>query len=289
MPITHYRLATPYGELAISQTAETGFPIVMLHGSGASSSVFSNQFESPLAAHFRLIAIDLPGHGASDNFSDPDTSYTLPVMARTMNALLPQLRITRAVVLGWSLGGHLAIEMMAQAQDYFAGLMITGAPPIDAGIFATLRAFHLNPVSLLAGRAYLSHSAANRLAHMFYGALTSPALVDAILDTDPNFRPRMMGSIVRGDGANQRQIVETLPVPLAVIGSTDDPAIRASYLAGLRYANLWENKVHMVPDGRHAPFMTRPHIFNALLHRFATSAMIGLPLPQDASAVPRRA
>lgn len=277
MPVTLTRYATAHGAVAVTQTAGSGLPLLMLHGSGATGAVFKAQFESPLASHFRLIAVDLPGHGQSDNFADPDHAYTLPAMAQTIAGLFPALGIERALVLGWSLGGHIAIEMMAQIPDQLVGVAISGAPPIEGGPLGALRAFYPNPFSLLAGRAYLSYGAAARLARQFYGNLATPADIGAILDVDPHFRPRMMGSVLRGDGANQRHVVETCPVPLAIIGGADDPVIRPGYFSGLDYAHLWDGKAHFLHAGGHAPFMARPHSFNALLHRFATEAAIGFP------------
>ncbi len=259
----------------------------MLHGSGASYRVFSAQFESALPEHFRLIAIDLPGHGRSDDFSEPHIGYTLPALAETIAGLFPDLGFERASVFGWSLGGHIAMEMMARLPQRLSGVMIAGAPPIDSGPLGTLSAFHLNPTILLASRPVLSPSQAERIAHMCYGDRSDRELVDAILRTDPDFRPRAVRSLLRGPAANQRHTVQTCPVPLAVVHGTNDPAIRAGYLVSLAYANLWDRRVHFIPDGHHAPFMARPHTFNALLHRFATE--VGISAPQPAGpALPQR-
>ena len=57
--------------IAGRQSRGTGRPMLMLHGSGASSAVFARQFDSELAETFRLVALDLPGPGASSNARDP--------------------------------------------------------------------------------------------------------------------------------------------------------------------------------------------------------------------------
>ena len=288
MTNTQFKLSTAHGALAISDTGGSGVPLVLLHGSGASGEVFRSQFQSPLANHFRMIAIDLPGHGGSDRFSDPAQTYALPEVARSISGLFPRLGIDRAVVMGWSLGGHIAIEMMASAPDQLAGVMIAGTPPIDTGPLSSLRAFHLNPTILLVSKSRLSHTDAEKIARMCYGDQASAEHVKTILATDPAMRLRITRSLLKADGANQKATVETSPIPLAVVHGETDPAVRTSFLNNLSYANLWEGKVHVIKGVGHAPFMAAPNSFNALLHRFATEVSITHPA-RDKSAVARRA
>lgn len=282
MTIAQFKLPTAHGAIAVSDTGGSGMPVVLLHGSGASGDVFRGQLESPLANHFRLIAIDLPGHGASDRFTDPGKSYALPAVAQTISGLFPKLGIERAVIMGWSLGGHIAIEMMARAPHQLAGVMISGTPPIDSGPLSSLRAFHLNPTILLVSKLRLSQTDAERIARMSYGAQAAPNHVQSILASDPAMRLRITRSLLRAEGANQKFTVETSPVPLAVIHGEDDPAVRAGYLMGLRYANLWDGMVHQIKDAGHAPFMAAPNSFNALLFRFATEMGITHPVRDKA-------
>ena len=62
---------TPNGALAVHQSEGIGAPIVLLHGNSSSARAFSRQLEGPLGRRRRLVAIDLLGHGQSENASDP--------------------------------------------------------------------------------------------------------------------------------------------------------------------------------------------------------------------------
>lgn len=70
---------TKHGLIAVADTGPSdghvGPPILLLHGNSACKEAFHNQF-----AHFRdrhrVIAFDLPGHGASDN-GDPEETYNV--------------------------------------------------------------------------------------------------------------------------------------------------------------------------------------------------------------------
>ena len=79
-----------------------GDPVVLLHGYLESLDIWES-FTEDLAEHYRVIAVDLPGHGASDIFSTIDT---MAVMADTVKHVLDQLDIGRAVLVGHSMGGY---------------------------------------------------------------------------------------------------------------------------------------------------------------------------------------
>ena len=104
-------ILTPQAAVRISDTGGPGFPLLMLHGLSCSRIVFAHQLASPeLRRAARILTIDLPGHGDSQNAPDPATAYTISGMADCVASALRQLRIERAAVYGWSLGGHVAIE-----------------------------------------------------------------------------------------------------------------------------------------------------------------------------------
>ena len=279
MTVPIMKITTPAGAIALRDSGGAGTPIVMLHGASASGAVFAKQFESALVDHFRLIAIDLPGHGDSDNFADPDANYTLPAVANVIADVIGQLGITRAVVLGWSLGGHIAIEMMASHAHTVFGVMASGTPPIDCNPITQLRAFHISRAVLSISKRTLTRREAERFARLCFGAQAAPDHIAAILRADGEMRVRMTRSIMRGEGANQRHTVETSPIPLAMVNGADDPAIRTGYVAGLDYGNLWERQCHLIPDCGHAPFLAAPNRFNALLHRFATQTSLSMTDP----------
>ena len=107
-----------------------GQVLVFLHGNSMSSEIFEAQFNGVLAEKYCLLAFDLPGHGKSDNATDPEATYTLPGYASVIRSALEQLQVNSPVMIGFSLGGNVALEMLADGQD-MAGLMIIGAGPLS--------------------------------------------------------------------------------------------------------------------------------------------------------------
>lgn len=272
MPLRTIDIQTRNGRMRAADTGGPGVPIVLLHGSGASRDVFDKQFSSPLLSRFRLIAPDLPGHGESDDAADAGR-YSLPGFADSIEELLAALDIEQAVLFGWSLGGHVAIEMAGRGHGEYLGLMVCGAPPTAAGPIGMLRAFRANLDLLLATRAQFSPADVQRFYEICYGTSGEPGFLDSIRRCDPRVRPAVAASLRRGTGHDQRRVVETTDLPIAMVNGIDEPFARLSYVAELRYRHLWGDVCHIVPDAGHAPFRDQPEVFNTLLARFAADVV----------------
>jgi pimeloyl-ACP methyl ester carboxylesterase len=93
--------------------AGSGPPVVLLHGLGATcASMLPTLAE--LAHDHRAVAVDLPGFGDS---AKPVRTYDPGFYARWLSAFLDALGIERAVLVGNSMGGRIAIEAGLQAPD----------------------------------------------------------------------------------------------------------------------------------------------------------------------------
>jgi pimeloyl-ACP methyl ester carboxylesterase len=79
----------------------------------------------------------------------------------------------------------------------------------------------------------------------------------------------MFGSVVQGQALDEREIVATTTVPLAVVNGVDDVFIQAGYFDGLSWSSLWPEGVVRLEGAAHAPFLQQPQKFNALLAKFA--------------------
>ena len=100
---------TPNGALAVHQSAGDGPPIVLVHGNSSSSRAFSRQLEGSLGRRRRVVAIDLLGHGRSEDATDA-AAYLLPGHALALIAIAGNFGLDQAVFVGWSLGGHILLE-----------------------------------------------------------------------------------------------------------------------------------------------------------------------------------
>jgi len=97
-----------------------GSVIVLLHGFLESLEVF-DEFSDKLSKHFRVISIDLPGHGQT-----PSIGYvhTMELMAECAKAVFDSLGIRKYVVAGHSMGGYVALAFAELFPQHTAGLCL---------------------------------------------------------------------------------------------------------------------------------------------------------------------
>lgn len=259
-------IRTPEVDLRVSQTSGDGLPVLLIHGSGASRSVFARQFESPLAVTHRLIAFDLPGHGQSSDARDPSHVYSLPGLAAAAGYVLDRLGVRRAAVYGWSLGGHVAIEL-ASIHPAVAGLMLSGAPPVARGLLEMLRGFHANWDMLLASKKIYSERDTSRFERLCFGETGDPSFFQDIQRADGRLRNAVSRGMISGEGANQKRVVENAEFPVAFVNGENDPFIRPGFFNTLDCPSLWERPIVIEGVG-HAPFWERPDLFNPIFSRF---------------------
>jgi pimeloyl-ACP methyl ester carboxylesterase len=271
MPVNkmnNHTIPTPHADIRLTDSGGAGMPLLLIHGGGTSRAVFDLQMQSQLAERHRLIALDLPGHGESSDARDPAFGYTMPGFATVVSEVLDTLGIERLAVFGWSLGGHIAIELMSRLPR-IAGTMLMGAPPVSPGPLGMLRGFHTNWDMLLASKEKFSPRDMARYNELCFAGNPPPHAMGDIARADGRSRVHVGKSMMRGDGADQRRTVEHSMAPVAMVNGEHDPFVRLGYLNSLDYRNLWDGRVHIMQEAGHAAFRDQPERFNALLMRFA--------------------
>ncbi|WP_439817601.1 alpha/beta fold hydrolase [Zavarzinia sp. CC-PAN008] len=265
------QVETSHGRIAVQDTGGDGPPVLLIHGNSSCKEVFRAQFAGALAKGRRLVAFDLPGHGASADATDPARSYRIPGYADLVMELADRLGLPRAAVIGWSLGGHVALELVARWPG-IVGALIVGTPPIRFEPQAVAAAFHMDEHAGLTGQETFSDADALTYAGRTTGR-TPPEdfLLRAVRRCDGRSRAMMFASALAGEGEDEAALVAQSPVPLAVLTGGAEPIVRNDYILGLRYAALWRNAVQALPGLGHAPFYEDPATFDAVAGAFLGS------------------
>jgi pimeloyl-ACP methyl ester carboxylesterase len=259
---------TSHARIAVRQSRSSGLPFVFLHGLGTSSEVFRRQFESPLSQTHRLVLIDLPGHGDSSDAYEPAQSYTLAGYADCVSEVLEHLDCDQVVLVGWSLGGHVAMELLTRYPGV-VGLLLIGAPPIGRLPAHRQHAFMPHPARELMAQADLSDEDQNRLATALVGADHAERAAAAMWRMDALARPSLMTSLVSGQFEDEEQALIDAEVPVAIVGGADDPLVDRTFLAQAKRYAVWGRKCHLLPCAGHAPFLEAPQLFNPIFSAFA--------------------
>ena len=107
-----------------------GPALLLLHAFPLSSSMWNKQ-ANDLKDAWRVLAPDFPGFGKSDRLSQP---ATMDLYAQMALALLDAAKVEKAAVVGVSMGGYVAFEMLARAKERVAALALcdTRATPDTA-------------------------------------------------------------------------------------------------------------------------------------------------------------
>src|ERR1700746_553032 len=126
------RLQIGAQSIAGYESLGTGRSILLVHGNSSSSRIWQKQLQGPLGRKYRLVAIDLPGHGASSPPPNPEQDYSGYGYSACIVAVARELGLKETVVVGWSLGGH-AVLNAAASLPTAAGLAVFGKPPLRKG------------------------------------------------------------------------------------------------------------------------------------------------------------
>ncbi|MCZ4079235.1 alpha/beta hydrolase [Rhodococcus sp. H36-A4] len=245
-------------------------PLVLLHGWAQSSACWGEGVLNGLADSYRLIAVDLRGHGYSDA---PADGYADPLnWAGDVHAVLTAEAIAaNAVLLGWSYGGLVICDYLAEhGSAAAAGVVlvgaITGIGRGEAGgkVGSSMRAAIPDAMSEVP-------SVAIRALGSFGNALTGPVegkgaqaqeLFGLTLATPPRVRAALFDRTASHD-----DLLSSLEVPALVLHGTADTVVDVS--SGRHAASLIPQVTESYWEGvDHGPFVTDPARFVAEVGAF---------------------
>lgn len=107
------------------ETMGAGEPVLLLHGLGSRGEDWGFQVPD-FARHYRVIAPDLRGHGLS---AKPPAPYSVPMMAADVAGLLDALGIESAHVVGLSMGGMIAFQLVVDSPARIKSMVIVNSGP----------------------------------------------------------------------------------------------------------------------------------------------------------------
>ena len=127
------------GELAIYYERHgSGAPLVLLHGAMRTIESCFAELLAILAGRFHVVAIELQGHGRTRDINRP---LTYEGMASDTAAVLDGLGIEHAALVGYSMGGGVALQVALDRPELVDGLVFAGGAGFDAsGMYPELTA-----------------------------------------------------------------------------------------------------------------------------------------------------
>jgi len=108
--------------------------LVLIHGAGDNLKMWYNQV--PLfSQHYQVLTYDVRGFGDTES---PEGEYSMSLFAEDLNQLLKTLKIDKAFVLGYSMGGRIALELAHRQPDIVKAVILANSgvggprPPAEA-------------------------------------------------------------------------------------------------------------------------------------------------------------
>ncbi len=244
--------------------------LVLLHGWSLNLRVWDGLVRL-LAPRFRVIAIDLPGHGRSD--WDPRASTPAAQAWRVHETLAP---ITdRYTLLGWSLGGQLALDLAAALPAGVERLVLIATTPK----FLKSSTWRCGtPRPLLARLVHRLHCESERAVSDFLALLASGSAPGTVARVLSKLRAalRIHGAacpealtagLARLRDGDLRRALPLVRVPALVVAGQRDRIIRPTAVRALARALPDAHYVELA-GAAHAPFLSHPVQFARQLSGF---------------------
>jgi len=237
--------------------------VVLVHGGALDRRMWAPQWDA-LAREFTVVRYDVRGYGRS---ARPDgTPYA---SHEDLAALLAHLGVTRAAVVGLSLGGRIALDLALAHPGLVERLVVSGAAisgfPADAAAFAwyaPLKAAGRHRDSLAVAEAWLG---SDYLAHAMRERRTAATVRRLTLANAGMFTDTLNVERVLAPPAVER--LESIAAPtLVIIGLDDNPAIRR--MADTLVARVPGARRAELPGTGHLPNLERPAEFTHVLRSF---------------------
>ncbi len=257
-------LRTAYGVHGAGPAGSAGSTMVLVHGVGLRSEVWEPQVTAFSTSH-RVIVYDTLGHGGSDL---PPESASLDVYVAQLEGLLDALRISRAVVIGHSMGAIIATAF-AIANPARVAALAALCPVYDRS--AESRAAALARAETLASAGPAAGVDAT-LARWF-GDDTSPRARDKaaalrawLADADATGYARAYRVFVSSDQAIVGRL-GTLAMPALFLAGSHDPNSTPA-MARRMAAEAPHGQAVVLPNARHMVPFVSPGPVNARLRAF---------------------
>jgi pimeloyl-ACP methyl ester carboxylesterase len=260
------------GDMHVMEDGKPDTPaLLLIHGTGGSTAWW-DPVVPRLAGAYRVLRVDLLGHGRS---ASPAGGYDIPTQARRVRTALDRLGVNRVIVIGHSTGGMVGTALAEQRPDAVTALaLIDTYPSLDAVIpQGLLSRLMLAP---LPGRLLWRLRTEATIRKAMRTAFTRPIdIPDAIIEGALGMTHRVLAATARTplDYLRQRSLparLAGLGLPVLVIFGADDQRCLSSSAAA--YQIVPDARIELLPGVGHTAMLEDPQTTGKLLLDLAAAA-----------------
>jgi pimeloyl-ACP methyl ester carboxylesterase len=242
--------------------------LVLLHGFAASGYSF-REIGPLLGERYRVIAIDLNGFGFTERPSDFE-AYSIAGQKKMVTAVLDELEIPKASVVGHSYGGQIALQLAKEQPDRVNGLVLISPPtsPESAPWFFRLGLVRNTFYPFL--RLALDHP--ERFRKLFKRAYHQEELFTD--DVAGEYRRRLLieglWDAYRGFGASMVKGGDEMPLPdfpVLVVAGRHDQVVPLETIK-LYVEKLAQGRLHVLEESGHSSLEEEPEALRRVIEKF---------------------
>jgi len=244
----------------------SGMPLLFVHGWLMSQRVWALQ--AHLQTRFRVITLDLRGHGSA---GEADFSYNS--CCEDISLLLSRLGLYRVTLIGWSMGAQIAIKAYHSLQEKVAGMVLVGGTPhfcSSSDFSCGVAPAEARSMALRIKRDY-SRTAGEFFSNMFSkeesAAIDMKLLVAKVVSKLPS-RDTALSALNELISSDLRAYLPLISAPVLLIHGVDDK-ICLPCASQFMAEKIPSATIELLPSVGHAPFLSNPAAFNGMLSAFA--------------------
>jgi non-heme chloroperoxidase len=246
-----------------------GQPILLIHGFSQSALAWRPQLGSMLADRYRLIAMDLRGHGGSEKPLDGYDNSKL--WADDVAAVIRELSLDQPVLSGWSYGPLVMLDYVRHYGEALIGGLhfvdgITKLGSAAALSVLTPELLALVP-ALFSMDAETSVAALDSLIRLFFVRTPSAAELYTILGYNVSVPPFVRQALF-ARAIDNDDLLPAIRKPVLITHGSLDAVVKLEILEQDRQL-LPNADIHIISNAGHAPFRDDPSAFNHQLSAFA--------------------
>lgn len=259
-------------KLHVREWGPPGAPaILFLHGWSQHHLCWMRQIESPLADGFRLVAMDLRGHGQSEAPLEPEAYTTGALWAEDLRNTIDALTLEQPLLVGWSYGGFVIGDYLRVFGDgAIAGVNFVGAA-VGAGKdwigsrigprFAGL----IRPAC--SGDQAVALEAMHDFLDVCFAKPVPPEDRELAMGWTMLVHPTVRANLMRRAEDFTPELAKMTKPALVTYGERD--AVMLPAMADTIHTHVPHCRVSEYPGVGHAPFLEAPERFNTELLAFA--------------------
>ncbi len=243
-----------------------GKTLLFVHGAGGTSLYWGIQL-SELSKKFRVIAIDLPGHGKTDRLKE---KATIERYADHVAGFMKQIKLSHTIIAGHSMGGLVVQQLALKRPELFEKLIIVDStanfpdPTSNLNQSATmesLRNAYTKESAEVLAKAIMSRLFSKKTLEKGLSPILKYLPTESVYDTSIWLR-----DFEAGRGVDLRGKVKDINIPTLIIAGAD--SMLPNSMSQFLHENIKGSMLEIIPDAGHMIMLEKPDEFNQAILSF---------------------